>query len=367
MFSTEVFESLYNKNEAKHETEKWNTEIGRKQHEIILELIRKGAGEDFIFNAMEHKELSWDFFKDENNLKGISINGENIDFSADDNFEGTDFSYAQICNNEFKNGYFMIHCEYARFYKTKFINCIFHLAYFKNCTIEECEFVNCSFIEKCSFVNCKISNSKFDFIYFSCPIFSSCLFNNETAIGKLKAYKRNSTSPEEKINNKQLSEFYFEIADAYKLSGSIKHSNCSFIASKYETKYNIEAPRKQIRFIFNELMIGYGEKPSRCLLFSGVVIFCFSILYMIAGLNINNKEIILYGIDLSVIFKMDFKMIAYDFSKSLYFSIMSFSSFGFGDILPLGTLSKTLVCIEMLFGMTMAGIWVSVLLKKVLA
>ena len=53
-----------------------------------------------------------------------------------------------------------------------------------------------------------------------------------------------------------------------------------------------------------------------------------------------------------------------DFLEALYFSLVTFTTVGYGDIIPVGV-SIILSSIEMILGVTMVGIWTATLARKI--
>ena len=53
-----------------------------------------------------------------------------------------------------------------------------------------------------------------------------------------------------------------------------------------------------------------------------------------------------------------------DFINSLYFSIVTFTTVGYGDITPIN-ISVFLSGVEMFLGLTMTGIWTATLARKI--
>ena len=73
-------------------------------------------------------------------------------------------------------------------------------------------------------------------------------------------------------------------------------------------------------------------------------------------MHISYKDVSLQGFPYQSLYK--------DFMKSLYFSIVTFTTVGYGDITPIGY-SVLLSGIEMLLGVTMVGIWTATLARKI--
>ncbi|UCC80794.1 MAG: hypothetical protein JSW64_05395, partial [Candidatus Zixiibacteriota bacterium] len=108
--------------------ERWNSKTGREIYEYILEKIRKGGGEDFLQNdfwdgKLKIMENQWD-------LRGFNIFKEEIEFPADENFEGINFSYCQFYHSTFAKAVFESTFSFSRIYNCNFVECIFHYSSF---------------------------------------------------------------------------------------------------------------------------------------------------------------------------------------------------------------------------------------------
>ncbi len=107
--------------------------------------------------------------------------------------------------------------------------------------------------------------------------------------------------------------------------------------------------------------IGYGEKPLRLLFISFFIISVFALIYMFIGLN---------TIDYGLI-KLNLVSNTYSFYEFLkmyleawYFSMITFSTVGYGDIIAFGLIGKIIACIEVFLGITLHATWTSILLSR---
>ena len=87
----------------------------------------------------------------------------------------------------------------------------------------------------------------------------------------------------------------------------------------------------------------------------------FAIIYLFTGISISGR---LINYRLSWFSILEKKIILVDFLESLYFSLVTFTTVGYGDIIPTGT-SIILSSIEMILGVTMVGIWTATLARKI--
>jgi len=98
--------------------------------------------------------------------------------------------------------------------------------------------------------------------------------------------------------------------------------------------------------LFSSIIFGYGEKPLRVLSVSSFVIFVYSVLYCFLGVPINNMGEILL-----------------DFKSALYFSIVTFTTLGYGDLSPVKEY-RLLAGSEALLGVILIGLFLFTLARR---
>lgn len=110
--------------------------------------------------------------------------------------------------------------------------------------------------------------------------------------------------------------------------------------------------------------IGYGEKPWNILIITILIISIFAFFYMFAGIQTINSESI--GIDISNLNKYSLESILDMYIDLWYFSMVTFSTVGYGDMIVNGLFGKILVSLEVFFGVTMGATWASVVIKRMI-
>ena len=104
--------------------ERWEKGVGEECYKKVIKMIREGAGEDFLQSAFEARELQ--VMSDYQDLKGIKIWKEDIDFPSGDSFEGIDFSYSEFWHSKFNNAVFgSTYSAFSKVYNFEFKNCLF--------------------------------------------------------------------------------------------------------------------------------------------------------------------------------------------------------------------------------------------------
>ena len=118
-------------------------------------------------------------------------------------------------------------------------------------------------------------------------------------------------------------------------------------------------PRGSMRRAFSwvvDLFCGYGEQPWRVVLFSvGLVLTC-AVLYFMLGLRYGDTM-------LALAMDQDFSTNIVEFLSCIYFSVVTFTTVGYGDIVPLGP-SRLLAAVEAFLGSFTMALFVVVFVKK---
>ncbi|MPN12520.1 hypothetical protein SDC9_159838 [bioreactor metagenome] len=202
-------------------------------------------------------------------------------------------------------------------------------------------------MRSCKIINPDIKELEFEDNYLS-------KFDEYTFIDKIiidKKYKKNYN---------YAFKVYKNIASKFESNGLLNIAGEYYYISKCMEHKSLSGLSKAKSSIF-WLLCGYGERPTFALITSLEIVLLFAIIYMITGLSvgeyvINYKELIFQGLPL--------ENLNTDFMQSLYFSIVTFTTVGYGDITPID-LSVLLSGIEMLLGVTMVGVWTATLARKI--
>ena len=113
-------------------------------------------------------------------------------------------------------------------------------------------------------------------------------------------------------------------------------------------------PKKEISrwwLEFYRRLAGYGEKPARTLLSSFFIIVVFAFLYWFL-------ECLQYPEDMYTVSE---KLVG-----SVYFSFVTFTTLGLGDIHPINNLGRSLVCCEAVIGAFLIALFVVVFARKMM-
>ncbi len=108
--------------------------------------------------------------------------------------------------------------------------------------------------------------------------------------------------------------------------------------------------------------MGYGKNLSRFFFSIICVISIFAFLYMIIGVTTVFGDVI--KLDFNIISSISILDFLKLYIKFWYFSFITFSTVGFGDMIINGILGQILVCIEVFIGITIQSIWVALIIKR---
>lgn len=324
----------------------------------IFHKKNKTKREKILFNAYIKKGNITDFtgfnFEDEFNInKVINYDFEKLKFNeviftkkaVFDDFVFKDS--IEFYNTEFE--------EYVSFLNSTFLrNCIISNVKFNEKYINERIFEKSSFngqkliVEKCE------NFPRLDGITFS-PytkfIFKETHYPKENALCGKNNYKiaRIQSKQIEDIDN--IGYYYY----------NERNYASKFLDQEKYVSYKDFLSTKFFDFL-SKHVIGYGEKPLKLLIISISVVSIFAFIYMFIG--IESGDFGLIKIDLSNLYSFS------DFIKfyieSWYFSIITFCTVGYGDILVLGLIGKIAVCVEVFLGVTINAIWTSILLTRMI-
>ncbi len=105
-----------------------------------------------------------------------------------------------------------------------------------------------------------------------------------------------------------------------------------------------------------DVFCGYGEAPMRVIGFSMGLIMVCAMLYFFTGLSYDSQ---LHKFQVSNDFQTNF----YLFFNCIYYSVVTFTTLGYGDFTPVG-LSKVIAAIEAFTGSFTIALFVVVFVKK---
>jgi uncharacterized protein YjbI with pentapeptide repeats/voltage-gated potassium channel Kch len=326
------------------------------------------SNDEFIFMDIIDKNITP---KDGDILKTIFVNNKvsnttfkNMTFKECD-FYGNFFYGCSFENVVFEDSIFF--SDYDFF--SVFENCKFNGCIFKKCNMEKIIITKCS-LENIRYILCDLKNMIFNEIvakkiYISdCDIRGGKILNAQIDILKFEdeyiTKMDENTFISVKNDFKEVYKIYREISIKFESNRLANRAGEYYYIYKILERKDLSKIDKLKSYIY-WMLCGYGERPTYALITSAEIILIFTIIYMFTGLSVGVSTI-KYNI---LIFRsLPNDELLFDFLKSLYFSIVTFTTVGYGDVTPTG-ISLFLSGIEMILGVTMVGIWTATLARKI--
>lgn len=116
--------------------------------------------------------------------------------------------------------------------------------------------------------------------------------------------------------------------------------------------------------VLSRYTIGYGERPWSIFIIAFLIISIFAFLYMFTGIESTSNNIA--SINIYNLNQYTFSEIIKEYIDLWYFSMITFSTVGYGDMIVTSILGKVLVSIEVFFGLTIGATWASVVIKRMI-
>ncbi|MBV7314729.1 pentapeptide repeat-containing protein [Shewanella sp. NIFS-20-20] len=168
-----------------------------------------------------------------------------------------------------------------------------------------------------------------------------------------------------KLDEHEIAQDYFEQAEEiYRdLRKAAEHEGLFAMAGEYIQK-ELTMRRQQMPKYSQQRMVsklidmfcGYGEAPLRVIFFSLALIVCCACVYFFTGLMFNGQTHVAHA-------NMQFSEYLSLFFNCLYYSVVTFTTLGYGDFTPVG-FSKAVAAFEAFTGSFTIALFVVVFVKK---
>lgn len=269
------------------------------------------------------------------------INGLNQ--YKDINFSNTIFNKDVIFDNcEFKKNIIFVNSKFRS--NVSFNNCVFN----GDCIFKDVEF-NKSITSKKIFIKSKLKGQKLVFESIkNMPRLDGILFSNCCKVN-IKNVDYSKLDYKHAKVNYRIAKNQSSIIGDYEKVGHYYYMERYYggkCIKRNDFNTNMEYINSKFIDLISKYIIGYGEKPLNIFIISFFIVSIFALLYRFTGIKNVNDEIIKNYLDL------------------WYFSMSTFSTVGYGDMVVNNMVGKLLVSIEVFLGVTMGASWASVLFRK---
>lgn len=196
--------------------------------------------------------------------------------------------------------------------------------------------------------------------------------NLETAFGERAVYEDEidqATSDEEVVERADSTQWvYRELQRLYDENAYPERVHTYYLREmnfRRTRAWEVGNYLQAIKLAGSRWVMQYGTSPWRVVATSLVLIFVCAVLYPLTG---GIQEI---GADSAVTYQIEnptdtpSRVLAESFLKSLYFSVITFATLGYGDIQPVGGWARAIASVETLLGSLLMALLVFVLTRSV--
>lgn len=209
--------------------------------------------------------------------------------------------------------------------------------------------MHCAKLQGCNLLGIRLTNTKIDNIEVGNVLL-------QEGLGK-KAEKNHSPRDEVIDLYEQAEEIYRDLRKASEIQGIF--TMAGVFLQKELTMRRFQMPKLSARRAMSktvDLFCGYGEDPVRVVLFSLLLIFISALFYFFFGIAFDGAV---------VKFRMEqtFFANALALAECLYYSVVTFTTLGYGDFTPIG-FSRLVAATEAFTGSFTIALFVVVFVKK---
>jgi len=263
--------------------------------------------------------------------------------------KNTDLSHIDLVNHHNKSGYDF---SYADFYRANLFGAHLFNINFNKASLMKADLknahLNCASLEQTNLLGIKWKGAKIENIQ----------------IGKKLNQEVSAQQSLKEKNFKQARDYFEQAEEIYRDLRKHSEQEGIFILSgsfiqKELTMRRMQMPQysfKRITSKIVDLFCGYGEDPLRIVGFSMLLILFCAILYTFTGLNYQG-EYLAYSVEQTTNENVNF------FLSSLYYSVVTFTTLGYGDFTPVG-ISRAIAAVEAFTGSFTIALFVVVFVKK---
>ena len=208
--------------------------------------------------------------------------------------------------------------------------------------------LHCAHLQGTNLLGVKLSETKIDNLDVGYRLYQEILANKHYHEGE----KEQATD-----NYKQSEEIYRQLRKCAEDQGL---SNlCGRYSYRERVMHRSLLPKWTFKWVFSnimDLLCGYGEKPENTITFSIFLIFICALGYFAFGVNYYNEVL---QFDPAATFKDNLTT----FFMALYYSVVTFTTLGYGDITPFGV-TRFIAVIEAFLGSFTIALFVVVFVRR---
>jgi len=260
-------------------------------------------------------------------MKGL-VSGNEAIFQGEVVFNGAMFQNASFDNVKF---------EYVAFDKSQFENASFSNAKFENASFIETKFQNELNLQDTKFffkgnITTDLTNTKFHRAELENVAFIDCDWPE-------KVYEE----VHKILSSKELETIYRNLKQNMQRTGDYSKAGKFFYREMEMKRKGAKRKRDRAWLELYRLLAGYGERPQNTIAVSLFIISIFAWLYKMLG---------------CLQYTVINPCLSQQIIDALYFSFVTFTTLGLGDICPVTGLGKILICCEAVVGAFLIALFV---------
>lgn len=208
--------------------------------------------------------------------------------------------------------------------------------------------IHCAHLEECNLLGVKLNETKLEHI----------------KVGKSLVQENSGKALDAQGERKKAKDLYEQAEEIYRnLRKTSEQQGLFALSGPYLRKELTMRRFQEKRFSMNrlsskivDLFCGYGEDPLRVVIFSWALIFFSAFFYYFFGLRFGG-EFQVFSMDQTLQQNINF------FLECLYYSVVTFTTLGYGDFIPIG-FSRLIAALEAFTGSFTIALFVVVFVKK---
>lgn len=262
--------------------------------------------------------------------------------------------HADLCDvnlvNYNENGRYDL--SYANFYRSNMSHAHLFNAKFDNANLMKADLheanIHCASFIHCNLLGVKLVNTKIDNI----RIGATLQQENEA-----KVAEQNREIEKARDLYEQSEEIYRDLRKASEAQGTF--SMAGYFLQKELTMRRFQMPKYSMPRAISktvDVFCGYGESPIRVIFFSLILIILCALAYFFTGISFDGQYVG-YQMEHAVTDNI------WAFLDCLYYSIVTFTTLGYGDFIPIGV-SRLVAATEAFTGSFTIALFVVVFVKK---
>lgn len=265
------------------------------------------------------------------------------------NLANSDLSDVDLVNRGHSQGYDLSHSD---LYRTNLQQAHLFALNLSHCSLMKADLrganLHCANLEQANLLGAKFEGAKLDNVHWGKSILQEQL--------ALDALQQGHTEQAQDFLQ-QAEEIYRNLRIELEKSGLFEYAGYFFYREMImrRKQHALTHPKRWASKII-DLFCGYGERPLRVVVFSIVLIICCALLYFVLGIQQNELTIAYHA-------QHSWQQNLHALLTSSYFSVVTFTTLGYGDITPVG-LARPVAALQAFTGSFTMALFVVVFVKK---